>query len=83
MACVIYELSGGKHPFRHLPSTQARNEHLERELLAPENLPKYCWPALRAALAFDVADRTITAKQLRDAFTVTPSWLQRLMHWRN
>ncbi|WP_350614820.1 serine/threonine-protein kinase [Pseudomonas sp. HY7a-MNA-CIBAN-0227] len=83
VACVIYELAGGNPPFRRLPSIQDRDEHLERELLAPENLPKHCWPALRTALAFDVAGRTITAKQLRDAFTVTPSWLQRLMHWRN
>ena len=83
VACVIYELAGGKHPFRRVPSNQARNQHLERELRAPKNLPKHCWPALRTALTFDVADRTINAKQLRDAFAVTSSWLQRLMHWRN
>jgi len=83
VACVIYELAGGRHPFRRLPSTQARNEHLERELRMPEHLPKHCWPALRAALAFDVADRTITASQLHDVFAVTPSWLQRLIHRRN
>ncbi|MDX9667399.1 serine/threonine-protein kinase [Pseudomonas sp. P5_152] len=83
VACVIYELAEGKPPFRRLPSTRARNEHLERELRTPHHLPKHCWPALRTALAFDVADRTITAKQLRDAFAVTSSWLQRLMHWRN
>lgn len=82
VACVIYELSGGKHPFRRLPSTEARNQQLERELPAPLNLPVHVWPALRAALAFDVADRTITARQLRDAFTVTPSRLQRWMCWR-
>ena len=83
VACVIYELAGGRHPFRRLPSTQARNEHLERELRMPERLPKHCWPALRAALAFDVADRPITASQLHDVFAVTPSWLQRLIHRRN
>ncbi|WP_164704755.1 protein kinase domain-containing protein, partial [Pseudomonas viridiflava] len=47
VACVIFELAGGKHPFRRLPSTQARDERLERELKAPGNLPKHCWPALR------------------------------------
>ncbi len=47
VACVIYELASGKHPFRRLPSTQARDEHLERELQAPANLPKHSWPALR------------------------------------
>ena len=78
VACVIYELASGKHPFRRLPSTQARDEHLERELQAPQNLPKHCWPALRTALSFDPAERTITAQQLRDALGATSSWLQRL-----
>ena len=55
VACVLYELAGGKHPFRRLPSTEARDGHLERELHAPRNLPKHCWPALRTALAFDAA----------------------------
>ncbi|RMQ42333.1 Serine-threonine kinase Stk1 [Pseudomonas cichorii] len=83
VACVIYELAGGKHPFRRLPSTQARDERLERELQAPRNLPKHCWPALRAALAFEVGDRAITARQLRDTFATTSSWLQRLRQGRN
>lgn len=78
VACVIYELASGKHPFRRLPSTQARDEHLERELQAPQNLPKHCWPALQTALSFDPAARTITADQLRDALGATSSWLQRL-----
>ncbi|WP_460144103.1 serine/threonine-protein kinase [Pseudomonas sp. S2_A02] len=78
VACVIYELAGGKHPFRRLPSTEARDGQLERELHAPRNLPKHCWPALRTALAFDAADRTITAAQLHDAMGATSSWLQRL-----
>ncbi|MCL6309611.1 serine/threonine-protein kinase [Pseudomonas syringae] len=83
VACVIFELSGGKHPFRRLPSTQARDERLERELKAPRNLPKHCWPALRSALTFDAQDRKITAKQLRDAFAATSSRLQRLIPWCN
>ena len=81
VACVIYELTGGKHPFRRLPSTQARDEHVERELQAPANLPKHCWPALRSALAFDAADRTITATQLRNALGATSSLRQRLRLW--
>lgn len=79
VACVIYELAGGKPPFRRLPSTEARDAHLELELHRPRLLPKHCWPALRTALAFDVKQRTITLRQLRDAFGVTSSWLQRLM----
>ena len=78
VACVLYELASGKHPFRRLPSTEARDGHLERELHAPRNLPKHCWPALRTALAFDAAKRTITAAQLRDALGATSSLLQRL-----
>ncbi|WP_178122762.1 serine/threonine-protein kinase [Pseudomonas sp. ANT_J28] len=78
VACVLYELAGGKHPFRRLPSTEARDGQLDRELHAPRNLPKHCWPALRTALAFNAADRTITAAQLRDAMGATSSWLQRL-----
>ncbi|WP_434594302.1 serine/threonine protein kinase [Pseudomonas sp. R4-83] len=78
VACVIYELAGGKHPFRRLPSTQAREEHLERELHAPANLPQQGWQALRTALSFNPAERTITAQQLRDALGATSSWLQRL-----
>lgn len=81
VACVIYELAGGKHPFRRLPSTQARDEHLERELQAPANLPKHCWPALRSALAFEAVDRTITATQLRDALGATSPLRQRLRFW--
>ncbi|RON08119.1 serine/threonine protein kinase [Pseudomonas brassicacearum] len=83
VACVIYELAGGKHPFRRLPSTEARDGDLERELHAPRNLPKHCWPALRTALAFDAAQRTVTAAQLRDALGATSSWLQRRLHRRN
>ncbi|MCU1749391.1 serine/threonine-protein kinase [Pseudomonas sp. 6D_7.1_Bac1] len=83
VACVIYELADGKHPFRRLPSTQARDERLDRELQAPRHLPKHCWPALRTALAFDAAARTVTAAQLRDALGATSSWLQRWLHRRN
>jgi serine/threonine-protein kinase Stk1 len=81
VACVLYELASGKHPFRRLPSTKARDGHLDRQLHAPGNLPKHCWPALRTALAFDVAKRTVTAAQLRDTFARTAMggispWLQ-------
>lgn len=83
VACVIYELAGGKHPFRRLPSTEARDAQLDCELHAPRCLPKHCWPALRTALAFDPKQRTITAQQLRDALAGTSSWLQRLTHRHN
>ncbi|WDG48238.1 serine/threonine-protein kinase [Pseudomonas chlororaphis] len=83
VACVIFELACGKHPYRRLPSTQARDERLDRTLQAPKNLPRHCWPALRAALAFDAAQRNICAQALRDAMRADSSWLQRWFHRRN
>lgn len=75
IACVLYELASGKHPYRRLPSTEARNQHLQRELRAPEHLPKHCWPPLRKALAFDAMERDVTATQLRDALGgKRPGW---------
>lgn len=73
-ACVLYELASGRHPFRRLPATQARDARLEHELKAPRNLPRRCWPALRMALAFDPGQRRIGAAQLRDAFDVSSWW---------
>ncbi|MDD2050636.1 serine/threonine-protein kinase [Pseudomonas putida] len=80
LACVIYELACGKHPFRRLPSTQARKERLEHQLQAPRNLPKHCWPVLQRALAFDPAARLTTVSQLQDAFRGPTSWLQRWLY---
>ncbi|MGC3520099.1 protein kinase domain-containing protein, partial [Pseudomonas aeruginosa] len=53
LACVLYELADGRHPFRRLPSNQAREQGLERQLRAPRHLPRRCWPALRTALSLD------------------------------
>ena len=66
VACVIYELAGGKHPFRRLPSDEARDERPLVKLRAPKNLPKRCWPVLRRALAFEVSQRTVTVAELRE-----------------
>ncbi|WP_442963447.1 serine/threonine-protein kinase [Pseudomonas sp. 3JA] len=74
VACVLYELASGKHPFQRLPSTQARDARLERALKAPHNLPRRCWPALRMALAFDPGQRRMEAAQLRDALGGVSSW---------
>ena len=74
VACVLYELASGQHPFRRLPSTQARDSRLERPLKAPRNLPKCCWPALRMALAFDPRQRCMGAARLRDALGGVWSW---------
>ncbi|WP_434700694.1 serine/threonine-protein kinase [Pseudomonas sp. D1-1] len=65
LACVLYELASGRHPYRRLPSTQARDTGLERELKAPRNLPRRYWTALRTALALDPERRSISVTQLR------------------
>lgn len=80
LACVIYELACGKHPFRRLPSTQARDERLDRQLQAPRNLPKHCWPVLKRALAFDPSARLTSVAQLQDAFRGPMSWLKRWLY---
>ena len=74
VACVLYELASGKHPFGRLPATQARDVRLARLLRAPPNLPRRCWPALRTALAFDPRQRGISALQLRDALAGVSFW---------
>lgn len=74
VACVLYELASGKHPFQRLPAIQARDARLERALKAPRNLPRRCWPALRMGLAFDPGQRRISAAQLRDALGDVSSW---------
>lgn len=77
LACVLYELAGGKHPYRRLPATQARAEGLERELRAPNTLPRHCWSALRTALALDASRRTMTASDLHAALSRVPFWRAR------
>ncbi|WP_408636562.1 serine/threonine-protein kinase [Pseudomonas agronomica] len=74
LACLLYELACGKHPYQRLPSNQARDTGLERRLKAPRNLPRRCWVALREALAFDPARRRISATRLRDVWAGGFSW---------
>ena len=77
LACVLYELAGGKHPYRRLPATQACAEGLERALRAPNNLPRHCWSALRTALALDASRRTISASDLQAVLSRVPFWRPR------
>lgn len=79
MACILYELSSGLHPFSRLTAKQARVMEQDKTLQKPANLPALCWPALRTALAFDKEDRTIDARGLLDAFAShQPGLWQRL-----
>ncbi|WP_313025326.1 serine/threonine-protein kinase [Pseudomonas lopnurensis] len=68
VACVLYELASGNHPFRRLAARQAKALQLDRTLQRPRHLPAHCWPALRTALAFDETQRRIDAAGLLQAF---------------
>ncbi|GGJ89281.1 serine/threonine protein kinase [Pseudomonas matsuisoli] len=68
IACVIYELCSGRHPYRRLNAKQARNMELDKQLEKPECLPEPCWKALRAALSLAASDRKIAVEGLAQAF---------------
>jgi serine/threonine protein kinase len=51
LACVLYVLLAGKHPFGELNAAQARDRRLKPA--RPANLTGRQWHALRAALSFD------------------------------
>lgn len=78
LACVLYELASGRHPFRRQSAKQAKAMELDKQLQRPEQLPAHCWPALRTALAFDDAQRSISCAQLLEAFRAPSS--PRLIH---
>ncbi|MEX6500729.1 serine/threonine-protein kinase [Pseudomonas zhanjiangensis] len=73
LACVLYELAGGRHPFRRLSAKQAKAMALDRQLQRPAQLPAHCWNALRTALAFDEAQRRVCCAQLLEAFRRPPA----------
>lgn len=56
-ACVLYELAEGRRP-----GERQRHQPLPR----PRQLPKYCWPTLRSALAIDPEHRTVCVAELRE-----------------
>jgi serine/threonine-protein kinase Stk1 len=68
VACVLYELASGRHPFNRLSAKQAKAMELDQKLQRPEQLPAHCWPALQTALTFDEAQRSITCAQLLEVF---------------
>lgn len=72
IACVLYEMACGKRPFGGMLSAEARKQPRWRRLSAPSDLPLPFWPAIRVALALDVKKRTITARELHEAFCVSP-----------
>jgi serine/threonine-protein kinase Stk1 len=84
IACVLYELASGKHPYNRMTALQAREQKLERKLRRPRRLPKQCWLGLREALRLDPQRRHITARQLQAAFWVgNPSFMERWFNPRH
>lgn len=79
LACVLFELASGQHPFRRLDARQAKDMELDRQLRPPTQLPAHCWAALRSALAFDQEQRRIGCAELLDAFRRPP--VPRLWRW--
>ncbi|MBB2494261.1 serine/threonine-protein kinase [Aquipseudomonas ullengensis] len=78
VACVIYELCSGQHPFRRQSAKQAKA--MELPLNAPADLPRPLWPALRAALAFDPTQRS-SLPSLLQAFRAARQPTSRLPRW--
>jgi serine/threonine-protein kinase Stk1 len=78
LACLLFELASGQHPFRRLSAKQAKAMALDKELQCPANFPAHGWSALRCALAFDSEKRTTSVADLLDIFRrPAPSRLQR------
>lgn len=81
LACLIYELASGHHPYHHCTAKQAQAQRLERVLRCPPNLSRHRWRALQQALKINPASRRITAQELLVAFRdyrrrPWPGWLR-------
>ena len=62
LACVIYEMLSGKHPFSDHTAVEARDEH--RTLVPLESLSRTQNEALARALAFKREERTASVESL-------------------
>jgi serine/threonine protein kinase len=62
IACVAYELLTGKHPFNRLSAVQARDKGMVAK--RPRGLPRRQWRAIQHGLAFNRAERSVSALQL-------------------
>ncbi|MBO3277349.1 serine/threonine-protein kinase [Pseudomonas schmalbachii] len=79
VACVLYELACGKHPF----PKDTQTVQVDRQPPAPASLPTHCWRALRTALSQSAEDRRISARELHEAFnTAVPGNRRRWIDWR-
>lgn len=76
LACVLLELSSGKHPFQRLSARQAMNIKLDQQLQRPDQIPQHCWDALLKAIAFETQHRSQCCTELLHAFQ-TPEPVRR------
>jgi hypothetical protein len=65
LACVVYEVLTGEHPFKRMPATQARQANLVPA--RPGQLSRRQWQVLQRALAFRRHRRLDSAAQLLQA----------------
>lgn len=83
IACVLYELASGHHPFSRLTARQAMRMQQESGLQKPLGLPKAIWRPLRTALAFDPAERSTSVAALLNAFSEgSRTWWPPAARWR-
>lgn len=67
LACVCYQLLGGKHPFNKIPADQARDDDLTVAPIAKLNRRQM--KGLMRGLEFDRFDRTQTVEEFLDEIT--------------
>jgi hypothetical protein len=70
LACVVYELLAGAHPWGKLPADKAAQRGLKAK--RPRGLTPARWKVLRNALAFDAARRPADATAFLEAFFPAP-----------
>jgi serine/threonine protein kinase len=67
LACIVYELLSGQHPFRRVPANHARDSGMKPKRLS--GLTNSQWQALVHALAFGSKERTPSATAFMEEFT--------------
>lgn len=66
LACVLYYMLTGKHPYERLSAVEAQAKNLKPT--RPEILNNREWQALSQALSFSKAKRPATVAEFRDSF---------------
>jgi serine/threonine protein kinase len=66
LACIVYELLTGRHPFNRIDAAKARDARLVAE--RPGSLSRQQWQALQHALAFERVARTASVKDFLAEF---------------